>query len=169
MDGRQQPAPAAGVLTYRATGLAHVGSAVIGLLALAFAGAGLRSGAYGMAAVALMLGAIPVCATLWLRLELTTRQLRYRTVLDTRTLSLDQISAVWIEAPRGAWSYWRALPMLVLSVHGAKPLVLNLRTLPDAAVVALGQALHQRGIGIGVADSPAARRTAARIWPPSRR
>lgn len=167
MDGRQSPQAA--VRTYRAKPLARVAGAVICLLALVLAVASLRSGAFGLMGAVLVIGAIPVLATQWLRLELTARQLRYRTVLDTRTLSLDQIDAAWIEAPRGAWSYWRALPMLVLSVPGARPLVLNLRTLPDAAVVALGQALQRRGIGIGVADSPAARRTAARIWPPPRR
>jgi hypothetical protein len=167
MDGRQSPQTA--VRTYRAKPMACVASVLVGLLALVFAAASLRSGAYGMTGGALVLGAIPMLATLWLRLELTPRQLRYRTVLDTRTLSLDRINAAWIQAPRGAWSYWRALPMLVLSVDGARPLVLGLRTLPDAAVVALGEALQRRGIGIGVADSPAARRTAARIWPPPRR
>jgi len=155
--------------TYRATALARAGSAVIGVLALALAGVGLRRDQYGLSVIALVVGALPLLVTLRLRLELTARQLRLRTALDSRTLSLDQVSAAWIEAPRGAWSYWRALPMLVLSVPGARPLVLNLRTLPDAAVVALGQALQRRGVGIGVADSPAARRTAARIWPPPRR
>lgn len=167
MDAGQWPRAA--VRTYRAKPLARAASMAVGLLALAVAGASLRSGAYVMMAIAVAVGAIPVLATQWLRLELSAGQLRYRTVLDTRTLSLEQIGAAWIQAPRGAWSYWRALPMLVLSVHGARPLVLNLRTLPDAAVVALGQALRRRGVGIGIADSPAARRTAARIWPPPRR
>jgi hypothetical protein len=168
MDGRQQP-PASAVRTYRATALARAGSGVIGVLALVFAGAGLRSGQFGLALIALIAGASPLLVTLRLRLELTSRQLRLRTVLDSRTLSLDQITAAWIQAPRGAWSYWRALPMLVLSVAGARPLVLNLRSLPDAAVRALGEQLARRGVGIGVADTPAARRIAARIWPPPRR
>jgi hypothetical protein len=168
MDGRQQP-PASGVRIYRATALARAGSGVLGVLALVFAGAGLRSGQVGLAGVALAVGALPLLATLRLRLELTARQLRLRTLLDSRTLSLDRITAAWIEAPRGAWSYWRALPMLMLTIEGARPLVLNLRGLPDAAVRALGEQLARRGIGIGVADAPAARRIAARIWPPPQR
>ncbi|SEM22357.1 hypothetical protein SAMN05428989_3416 [Pseudoxanthomonas sp. GM95] len=167
MDGRQQP-PAAGVRTYRATALAYAGSAVIGVLALVFAGAGLRSGQFVLAAIALVVGALPLLVTWRLRLEVTSRQLRLRTLLDVRTLSLEQVSAAWIEAPRGAWSYWRALPMLVLAVHGTKPLVLNLRSLPDAAVIDLAEQLARRGIGVGVADTPAARSVAARLWPPQR-
>ncbi len=166
MDGRNPSSP---VLTYRAAPLTCIGTGVIGMRSVVLAMACLRNGRYGLMLVALVFAAVVVSLTAWLRLELSSTQLRHRTVLGTRTVALDRITAAWIEAPRGAWSYWRALPMLVLSVHGAVPLVLNLRTLPDAAVVALGERLYRRGIGIGVANAPSARRVAARIWPPPRR
>ncbi|WCE05852.1 PH domain-containing protein [Pseudoxanthomonas sp. JBR18] len=153
----------AGAATWLATG---------GLAAplLVFAGvAGVR-GSLGLALVAVVIAGLLLAGTARVELVLTPAGVRYRTLFTTSALAWSQIAGAWLAAPRGLWSYGRALPMLGVVPQQGRTLVLSLRALPREAIVDLAHCLAAGGTPVQVANTGPARRAAARLWaPPPRR
>jgi hypothetical protein len=154
---------------YRATPAARIGAGVLAALLLALSAAGLRGGSLGLALFALVPAALLVAGVWRLRLTLEAGSLEVRTLFGVRRIALAQVARAWLSAPRGLWSYGRAVPMLELAQRQGPPLVIGLQALPAAALVELGRRLAPYGVRIEVADTPAARRLARRIWQLPRR
>ncbi|TMN20429.1 hypothetical protein [Pseudoxanthomonas sp. X-1] len=157
----QAPHPAQ---DYRATMAARIGVGVLVALLLALCAAGARAGSLGLMVCALVPAGLLVAGLWRLRLTLDATSLQVRTLFGVRRIALAQVARAWLSAPRGIWSYGRAVPMLGLAPRQGPPLVIGLQALPHAALVELGRRLVPYGVRIEVADTPAARRLARRIW-----